>query len=204
MQFLLLHGSYGSTEENWLPALREELEALGQKVVVPQFPVDQWDEVTKAGEKTPTKHQNLINWLRTFEVVVGQLEPGERTCVVAHSLGPLFLLHAMDKFPLILDSAILVCPFLTKLNKTWQIDAANATFYKDDFKFEKLRPRLGKTYVIYSDNDPYVKNEYSLEFAKKLNSSVIEVRGGGHLSSKSGYLDFPLVFDLCETRIGNK
>ena len=70
MKFVLFHGAFGSPEGNWFPQLKEKLEALGQEVIAPQFPVDSWDEVTKVGEKAPLKNQSLQNWLTTFESMV--------------------------------------------------------------------------------------------------------------------------------------
>jgi predicted alpha/beta hydrolase family esterase len=55
------------------------------------------------------------------------------TVVIAHSLGPLFILHPIEKNDTTFDSTIFVSPLLTKLNNSKQIDAANATFYKSDF-----------------------------------------------------------------------
>lgn len=70
MKLVLFHGAFGSPEGNWFPQLKEKLEALGQEVVVPQFPVDSWDEVTKLGEQTSPKNQSLQSWLNTFETKV--------------------------------------------------------------------------------------------------------------------------------------
>jgi predicted alpha/beta hydrolase family esterase len=202
MQFLLIHGSFGSPKSSWLPTLKTHLESLNQTVLVPQFPVDDWDALTKSGPESNTKHQNLTSWLSKFEETQKDFKINEPICVVAHSIGPLFVLHAVLRYNLTLDSAIFVAPFLEKLNKTWQIDAANKTFYHKNFNFNKLKQLIPVSYVLYGNNDPYVDSHFSLEFAQQLNSSVIEVKGGGHMNSESGYLDFPLVYDLCRTRIG--
>jgi len=44
-----MHGSYGSPEENWFRWLEKELIGLGHKVILEQFPVDDWDTITKIG-----------------------------------------------------------------------------------------------------------------------------------------------------------
>lgn len=40
MKYLLMHGSYGSPDENWLPWLEKELKSTGGGVVLERFPVD--------------------------------------------------------------------------------------------------------------------------------------------------------------------
>ncbi len=200
MKFVIFHGSFGSPESNWIPYLKRQLESLHQEVIVPGFPVDNWDELTTAGEQATTKNQNLANWFKTFDQFYPRIK-NEKIVFVGHSLGPLFFLHLLDKQDLKVDSAIFVAPFLAKLHKLWQIDAANSTFYKDTFDFDKLKKLIPVSYVIYSDNDPYVDEKYSLEFAEKLNSKKILVKGAKHMNTETGLFEFPLVLDLCKSRL---
>lgn len=201
MRFVIFHGSFGHADDNWFPELAEKLIELGQEVIVPQFPVDTWDEVTKAGLTVSPRSQSLSTWLSAFEPVAKTFQKNEKLCFVGHSLGCVFILHLVEKFDLQLDSALFVSPFLEKLGESWQIDLVNATFYKTDFDFEKLKKHIPISYVLYSDNDPYVDQKYSLEFAKKLSSSPIFLRKAGHMNSEVNLNEFPLVFDLCSTRL---
>ena len=98
MQFVIIHGAFGGPEENWFPELGEKLASLGQKVVIPQFPVDDWDTITSQGPNTPSQNQTLDNWLKTFEKVLTGLDRDDKLCFVGHSLGPLFTLHALEKY----------------------------------------------------------------------------------------------------------
>ena len=164
MKFVLFHGAFGSPESNWLPELKDKLESLGQEVIVPKFPTESWDDVTKKGQTIPSKNQTLEHWFEVFDVILKQLPKDEPLCFVGHSLGPLFILHAVEKWNIQLDSAIFVSPFMEKLNKTWQIDLVNETFYNTDFDFEKLKKLIPISYVLYSDDDPYVDKQYSLSF----------------------------------------
>lgn len=132
---------------------------------------------------------------------MSKIKNGEKLSFIGHSLGPLFILHVVEKFDLKLDSAIFISPFLEKLNKSWQIDLVNKTFYKSDFNFEKLKKLIPVSYVLYSDNDPYVDKKYSLDFVNKLGSSVILVRGAGHMNQEANLNEFPLVYELCKTRL---
>lgn len=203
MQFLIIHGSFGSPKVNWFPWLKTELEKLHHTVILPQFPVDDWDKLTQKGEGNTTQNQTLENWLSTLKFLVPQIK-SHPTVVIAHSLGPLFTLHTIEKYKLTFDSAIFISPFLTKLNKSWQIDAANATFYKTDFDSHTIHTALPSVYSLFSDNDPYVDMRYIKQFNRLTKSQEILVKGGGHLSASSGFTQFPLVLELCKSRIEAK
>ena len=201
MKFLIFHGAFGNPDNNWLPDLKEKLEALGQTVLSPAFPVDDWDALTASGKNSRPKKQTLQNWLNTFENVLKKIGKKETLCFIGHSLAPLFILHAVEKFNVQLDSAIFVSPFLQKLNRAWQIDLVNASFYKTDFDWGKLQKLIPTSYVLYSDNDPYVDAKQSIAFAEKLKSSLIFVKHAGHMNAKVNLNEFGLVGELCKTRL---
>ncbi|OGG18923.1 hypothetical protein A3D78_05705 [Candidatus Gottesmanbacteria bacterium RIFCSPHIGHO2_02_FULL_39_14] len=203
MTFVIFHGAFGSPEENWFPQLKENLESLGQKVLAPQFPVDNWETISKNGPQIPPKNQILTNWLKKFEPIYQEIKNNNKLVFIGHSLGPVFILHLVAKYKLKLDCAIFVIPFMTALNRRdlWQFDHVNTSFYKSDFDFDLLKKQIPLSYVLYSDNDPYVDKKYSLEFAQKLDSSTIVIKGGKHLNIEAGFTNFPLVLELYKTRI---
>lgn len=200
MKFVLFHGAFGSPESNWLPELKDKLESLGQEVIVPKFPVDEWSYIEKQGEHGFSKNQTLEHWLTTFEPIAKSFAPNEKLCFIGHSLGPVFILHAVEKFQLHLDSAIFISPFMDKLDK-WQFNVANETFYRTNFDFEALKKFIPVSYVLYSDDDPYVPKQHSILFGKALDSSLILVKRAGHMNSEVNLNDFPLVLDLCISRL---
>lgn len=202
MKFVLIHGSFSSPDENWFPQLKEKLESLGQEVIAPQFPVEVWDDVTKQGPRLPVKKQSLESWLKVFEPFAISFKKREKICFVGHSLGCVFILHVVTKFNLKLDSAIFVAPFMDKLGeKYWQFDHVNGSFYQTSWDFEKLKKLIPTSYVLHSDNDPYVDRNHSIIFSKGLDSSVIFVKRAGHMNSEVNLNEFPLVFELCNTRL---
>ncbi len=198
MKFVIFHGAFGSPEDNWFPELKEKLEYLGQEVVVPRFPVDNWNGIVnheKAGK------QSLGSWLAVFDKVAKGFRKNEKLCFVGHSLAPLFILHIAEKYGIKLDCAIFVSPFLRALDD-WRFDAVNKSFYNEGFDFRKLKKLIPVSYVLYSGNDPYVDKKYSIEFAERLGSSQIFVKRAGHMNSEVNLNEFPLVYELCKTRIG--
>jgi predicted alpha/beta hydrolase family esterase len=201
MKFVLFHGSFGDPNENWLPDLRQDLEALGQTVLVPKFPVEDWDEIVKNGPTGQIKHQSLDSWLMVFEKeVLPVLKGNDKIIFVGHSLAPVFILHVVSKFKLPLECAIFVSPFMDALDR-WEFNLVNTTFYKTDFDFEELKKLIPVSYVLYSDNDPFVTNNHSLLFAKALESSTILVHTAGHMNASVNLNEFPLVRDLCYSRL---
>lgn len=203
MKFVIFHGAYGNKDGNWFLYLKEELEKLSQEVILMQFPVEDWDTVNKAGPNFIPKNQNLNNWMHAFENnILPQINKNEKLCFIGHSLGPVFILHIIDKFNLQLDSAIFVQPFMRSLKQkeAWPFDVVNATFYKTDFDFGKLRNLIQCSYVIYSDNDQFVKPELPLEFAGKLNSPTILIKGAKHINAPK-FTQLPLVLELCKSRL---
>lgn len=201
MIFVIFHGAFGTPEDNWFPELKEKLEALNQSVLAPQFPVDDWEDITNAGKLIPPKKQSLKSWIKIFESEVLPTINNKKLCFIGHSLGCLFILQVIEKFNIHLDSAIFVSPFMYKLNRLWQIDHVNSSFYKRDFDFEKIKKLIPISYVLYSDNDPYVKSEFSIQFAQAMNSSMIFVKKAGHMNSEINLNEFPLVLELCKTRL---
>ena len=104
----IIHGAYGSPEENWFPWLKEELTKLGCTVFRPQFP-------------TPHR-QSLGNWLKVFEEFFPYLD--EDSIVVGHSLGVAFLLTVIEKSENPIKTTFFVAGFAEKLYNE-QLDELN-------------------------------------------------------------------------------
>src|SRR3990167_6420665 len=119
MKFVIFHGAFGSPDSNWFQELKLQLESLGQKVLIPKFPIDSWQKLTAAGHNYQMRSQTLDNWLKTAEKIVPSLQ-GDKLCFIGHSLGCLFILHFLTKYKIKLDSAIFVSPFLDDLKRMWQ------------------------------------------------------------------------------------
>ena len=200
MKFVIFHGAFGNPESNWFQELKLQLESLGQEVLIPKFPVESWQELTEAGPKYKMRKQTLDNWFKAGGKIIPFLQ-GEKLCFIGHSLGCVFILHLLAKYKLKLDSAIFVSPFFDDLKRMWQFKLANNSFYKTDFDFLKLKKVIPTSYVLFSDNDPYVEANHSILFGRALDSSLINVKKAGHMNSEVNLNEFPLVLELCKTRI---
>lgn len=205
MKFVIFHGAFGSPDENWIPYLKENLESLGHTVLIPQFPIENYDQLTSTGPNPIPKHQTLSNWLLKFEEVAKNFRKNEKLCFIGHSLGPIFILHAVSKFNIRLDSAFFVCPFFQLPNTVWQYHLVNKSFYTKDFNFVKLQKLIPVSYVLYSDNDPYVSPDKSLEFAEKLGSKTLLVKNAGHfnVAFDKKFKKFPLLLENIKLKLSS-
>ncbi len=199
-----MHGSYGSPEENWFRWLEKELKGLGHQVILDQYPVDDWETVNKLGAEgmgTYEPVQSLSVWDDFFVKATLPKIEGVPVVFVGHSIAPIFMLHLLQKYSFKLAGAILVAPFfnIPDTPPVWQFYPPNKTFYGYDFDFAKIKSQLGKSYVVYGDDDPYVPATEPPLFAKKLGSEVLIVPGGGHCGGK--FKEFPRILDLCQKLI---
>lgn len=199
MQYLIMHGSYGSPDENWFRWLERELITLGNQVILKQFPVDDWDQVTNIGIDKISSFkpvQALGVWEEFFVSKILPKLQQESTNFIGHSLAPLFILHMLQKYDFQLAKAIFVSPFfnIPDRSEIWQFYPTNKTFYSYDFDFAKINSQLSKSDVVYGDDDPYVPATEPPMFAQKLGSEVHVVKNGGHCGSI--FKEFPLILDI--------
>jgi len=174
----IIHGAYGSPNENWFPWLKENLEARGHIVILPRFP-------------TP-EDQTLNNWLKVIRPYIGEFN--NQTILIGHSLGPAFIAHILAKYDVSVRAALMVAGFRALLSNP-DFDTINSTFVTGHLAFGVVRSRCEEFIAYISDNDPYVPRHVAEDFATSLGAEVVVVPGAGHFNSAAGYSTFP---DLCE------
>jgi len=177
----LIHGSYGNPENNWFPWLKEELEKLNHKVLIPIFP-------------TP-EHQSLTNWLNVFKEYEPQID--KNTIFIGHSLGPAFILTLLEKHKI--KSAFFVSGFIGLLNNP-TFDEINETFTTKEFNWKKIKENCKEFNCFHSDNDPYVPLEKAKAFADLLNTKLMIIPQAGHFNKNSGYNTFPELLNEIKKR----
>jgi hypothetical protein len=178
MNAFIIHGSFGSPEENWFPWLRAELEKLGVKAFAPRFP-------------TP-EGQSLRAWMDVFEGFRESVD--EETVFAGHSLGPAFILNVLQGLDRPVKACFFVAGFLGALDNP-EFDRINKGFSEREFDWKRIRKNCGKFFVFYSDNDPYVPKEKAIELAARLGVKPVMVKGAGHFNEKAGYINFPLLLE---------
>ncbi|MBI3273735.1 MAG: alpha/beta hydrolase [Candidatus Colwellbacteria bacterium] len=61
--------------------------------------------------------------------------------------------------------------------------------------FGKIRDHLAKSVAIFSDNDQYVSLDNADDFRDKLGSKIIIMHNKGHLNTKAGVTELPVVLE---------
>lgn len=174
----IIHGSYGSPEENWFPWLKEELEKLGLRVFVPRFP-------------TP-EGQSMENWMEVFNIHIRDVD--ENTILVGHGTGAVFILDVLETLDKPVFGALLVAGFLGRLNIP-DLDPINSSFSEQEFNFPKIKQNAKNIILYRSDSDPivHIDNSVSLEKWLKIRPKIVE--GAGHFNEEAGYTRFELLLE---------
>jgi predicted alpha/beta hydrolase family esterase len=181
----IFHGTEGYPEENWFPWLKKELEALGHKVFVPQFP------------SPPAVPAKIIEWfevLKNYEQYIN-----ENTIFIGHSLGGLFILKILEKIKHPIKAVFLVGTPVG-IKPLYNYDRDNS-FCGFDFDWENIRSKSASFHVFHSDNDPYVSLGNGEKLAKELNVSLDFIPNAGHFNSKAGYTKFSLLLEKLKSII---
>ena len=181
---ILLHGTKSSSKGNWLPWLKEKLEADGWKVWVPDLP---------GAEAPNAKRYN------DFILSSGYTFWGD-TVMVGHSSGAVEILALLQALPegAQIGTAILVGAFKDDLGR----DDLKGLF-EEPFDFEKIKSRAKKFILIHSDDDPFCPVEGAEYLANRLDGELVIEPGQKHFSIGTAgetYKEFPRLLEMVEDR----
>lgn len=179
-QLYIVHGAFGSPDENWFPWLANEIRSRGHDVTVPRFP-------------TP-EGQSLDSWLAVIEPHV--LQMGRSTVLVGHSLGAVFLAHLLALRDVHVRACVFVAGFGSRLGNA-EFDDVNATFVDTPLDAALAKSRCDCFVAYVSNEDPYVPVSKAISFASLLGAELVRVPGAGHFNRAAGYTEFPAVRDRC-------
>ncbi|MBS3157773.1 serine hydrolase family protein [Candidatus Woesearchaeota archaeon] len=183
---IIAHGLEGNPQENWYPWLKTELEKLGCKVTVPQFP-------------NPDR-PCLEDWLAHPEIDKELLTLD--TILVGHSLGGTFFLKFLERYGINVKAIYLVASQIGELPVT--TPEVVLPFIGKGFNWEKIRRYAGKVYSFYSDNDPIASYKNAERLVRELGAELTTVKGAGHFNQASSYTQFPLLLEKISAEINRR
>lgn len=191
MKAVLLHGTDGTSESNWLPWVAGALRADGWDVWAPDLP--------RADEPDSDRY---LGYLREH----APWSPGRDTAVVGHSSGALAALTLLrDVSPETpVGLSVLVGAFKDDLG--WP---SLAGLFRQPYDFKDLSRRAERFVLVHSDTDPFCPLSHAEFLAEQLGGELVVHPGQGHFSATTEppYRDFPWLLDLLrsfedERRVG--
>ena len=176
MNYIIIHGSFGSKDGNWFPWLKKQLEDKNYKVDVPQMPVG-------------VGNQNYDNWSKELS----KLEINENTIIIAHSIAPVFVCKYLINNKVRVKKLIFVCGFNNYLGIDPDFDAVNEPMFLDNLEY--IKQYCDDIVCYYSNNDPYVKFDIEKSFADIVSNKQHIIANGGHINAESGYTEFDKILE---------
>lgn len=176
-KYVIIHGSFGSSDGNWFPWLKNKLKEKGLEVHVPQMPVG-------------VGKQNFESWSE----VLDRLDIDGDTVIIAHSIAPVFVCKYLIQNRLKVKKLIFVCGFNNYLGIDDDYDSVNKPMYLDNL--EDIKKYCDEIVCFYSDDDPYVPYAVEKQFADTVADEQIVIKNGGHINSESGFEEFGEILDF--------
>jgi uncharacterized protein len=173
MNVFIIHGAYGNPKENWFSWLKSELESLNHKVIIPEFP-------------TPNE-QELAKWTNNFQKY--KCEINSETILIGHSLGSAFILSILETLNTPVKACFFIAGFIGLLNNK-KFDSINKTFTAKDFDWDKIKKNCNKFILFNSKDDPYVPLKKGQELSNILNGELIIKENAGHFNKDAGFTSF--------------
>jgi len=174
---IIFHGTGTRPDEFWFPYLKNNLEARGYLVWLPQLPNDE--------------KPNVADWL-PFALKNGNFNEG--TVLVGHSKGSALILHILEKIDCQIKQAILVAGYAEALTRNADTEE------KDELQWSVIKSHAKEFIFINSDNDPWDCTDVQGRIMfDHLGGTQIILHGEGHMGSttyKQPYKEFPLLTKL--------
>ena len=167
--YFIIHGSFGNSNEHYLPWLKTELEKLGE-VICEDFPIGLDAQCYENWAKVLDKYKNKIN---------------EDTLFIGRSIGPIFSIKYIIENNLKINKLVSVSGFNNYSVDGGDYDHVNKTMFVEDLS--KFKDHCNQVTCIISENDPYVKLSALQDFANTIANQTINIKDGGHFNADSGY-----------------
>ena len=157
---IILHGTNGTSTDNWFPWLKKELENKGFSVWTPDLP-----------------HANYPNTKIYNEFLLKNAPPVTKdTILIGHSSGTLATLGFLQALPANtkVKAVFLVAAF--KDNLGWIDNKGKhilGGLFEQDYDWKALQKKAGKYVLIHAENDPYCPMSHASYLSIKLNGELV-------------------------------
>ncbi len=175
----IIHRWGGDSTSDWVPWLKEELEANGIAAVSPDMP----------NTDAPT----ITEWTSFLLSLIAA--PDTDTYLIGHSVGCQAIVRYLAQLPdgTSVGKVILVAPWteLTKIKEESKETARQ--WVETQIDWDKARAHAKGFTVIYSDTDPLVSTDNAKYFAEKLGANLILEENRGHFTDGDDVTQLPVL-----------
>lgn len=169
IKVIFIHGNGGSTtDDNWFPSVRKELEALGLEVIAQNFP-------------DPIEAKSSV-WLP----YISSLGADESTILIGHSSGAVAAMRFAEKNKIL--GSILVSASCTDLGEE---NEKMSGYFNDPWDWGKIKNHQKWIIQFASTDDPYIPIAEARYIHEKLQTDYHEYNNQGHFGWDKGKKEFP-------------
>ena len=175
---VVLHGTDGSPEGNWLPWLKSKLEAEGYEVWAPLLPENHTPNRETYGDCLFGS-----DWDFTDNLIVG------------HSSGAVEVLNLlMDPRCPHVHMVVMVGAWQGGVPQGMDAEPFKNLFPPEGFDFARIKANADKLAFLHGDDDPYCPLEQAQYLAKEFDAAITVVPGGQHLSA--AFRELPQLWEI--------
>ncbi|MBQ3047626.1 MAG: alpha/beta hydrolase [Clostridia bacterium] len=167
--YFIIHGSFGNSNEHYLPWLKNQLEKQGE-VVCLDFPIG-------------VNIQNYKNWAKTLDPYKNKIN--KNSIFITRSIGCVFAIKYIIQNNLHIKKLVSISGFNNYFVNDDNYNNVNQSMYVDNLK--TFCKHCNQTICIISENDPYVDLSVLKNFANTISTKIINIKSGGHFNDESGY-----------------
>ena len=167
-KIIFVHGYTASSQADWYPAIKPELDRLGVDYSIPDLP----------GGENP----HSADWV---EIIKKEVDLSSKPVVlVGHSLGTRAVLLYLDKYQRKVDTVILIAPLS---NDIANAERRGGEDYPDFFEYkidlQRIKKLANKFVIAHSRDDSSLDYEkHGVSMAKELGVDLITFEGRDHFS----------------------
>ncbi|MCC8467923.1 MAG: alpha/beta hydrolase [Rickettsia endosymbiont of Eriopis connexa] len=158
-----------TTQDNWFPSVKEELEAYNIEVITTTFP-----------DPELARESYWIPFLRA------NIKVDDQTILVGHSSGAIAAMRFAEQYPIL--GSVLVGAYYTDLG----IEQEKLSgYFSCSWNWKKIRNNQKWISLFASEDDPWIPIEHARYIHKYLNCEYHEYKNQGHFGGDYVKKEFP-------------
>ncbi len=167
----MIHGWGGSSEDNWFPWLKKELEKKGVEISTFDMP--------------DSEHPKIEQWVKYLEEKIKTVD--EDTYLVGHSIGCQTILRFIEKLHKHekVGGCFFVAPWFNLVNLEPEEMEIAHPWINNQIDFGRIIDHCNNFVALFSTDDPYVPLSNAEIFKEKLNVKIIIEKNRGHFTEEN-------------------